>query len=165
MYAVIDNNVKREVYHRIVAYHEKKHVVKRYYNLITNQNPNISYSVIKCKMKGIKMKPDYYDYYLVPYGKGYIQSGYIELILHDHKTLIHDYEFTVDILKRMMEFDDELTAKELKALNTTIRLMAKKIHQEKENIPTIDLLKQMDNMKNEYLWAVGKFYDETDNSW
>lgn len=165
MYAVIDNNVKREVHHRIVAYHEKKHVVKRYYQLITNQNPNISYSVIKCKMKLIKQKPDYYDYYLIPYAKGYIQSGYIELILHDHKTLINDYEFARDILKRMIEFDDELTNKELKALKVSIQLMAKKIHHEKESIPTLDSLKQMENMKNEYLWAVNNFYDETDNSW
>ena len=162
MFAVIDNNVKREVYHRIVGYHERKHVVKRYYQLITSQNPNISYTIIKCKMKVIKQKPDYYDYYLIPYGKGYIQSGYIDLILHDHKMIVHDYEFARDILKRILEFDDELTKSDTNHLRKSIQLIEKKVHHEKESIPTLDSLKQIENLKNEYLWAVNKYYDEND---
>lgn len=162
MFAVIDNNVKREVYHRIVAYHEKKDVVKRYYQLITNQNPSISYSVIKCKMNLVKQKTDYYNYYLVPFGKGYIQAGYIDLILHDHETCVRDYEFARDILKRLLEFDEDLSKKDEKHIVHSIQLIEKRIHQEKESIPTLDSLKQIESMRNEYLWAVSKYYDEED---
>lgn len=159
MYAIIDNAIRCEIPYRIIGYHEKKRVVKKYKELIQREYPNIEYSIIRCKLKLIKEKRDYYDYYLIPYGKGYIQSGYIDLVLQDHKSIIHDYEFTIDILKRVLEFDGSISEKKEKHVRKTIEVLEEMIDIEKESIPNINTLKQLEDMKNRYAWATSSLYE------
>lgn len=159
MYAVIDNAIHSKIQYRIIAYHEKLRVVERYKELIENNNPTIEYSIIRCKLKLIKEKPNYYDYYLIPYADGYIQSGYSDLVLHDHTAMIHDYEFTIDILKRILEFDDSVSGKKRKHIRKTIEVIEEMIDIENESIPNITTLEQLEDMKNRYTWATSGYYD------
>ena len=146
----------------IIGFHESKRVCLKYIKMAENSE---DLAILKVKEKLITEKSDYYDYYLVRYGNGYVQSKYFDLIEDDYKTSIKELVFAKEIIMKYMEFSD-LTNGEQKALKKTCEFLEDKKEDIKNDIPSFNTLKIME-MEQEakqvasYRWGIDVDDDTT----
>jgi len=135
MYCVYDTTDK------IIAFHDDIDVVTTYVTNIKKSNsdhPDLK--IGKIKKKKVKSTIDFDDLYLVRYGDTYIQSKYImygELLSGQ---CIYDNQHCRDTLLRILECDD-ITPKERKTIERTVKIIDRILQNDKEYTPTIQLLK------------------------
>lgn len=163
-YAVIDDSINgKNESEKIIAYHESRRVVSQYYYSLAKRQKK--YKLVKCKGKVIKRKPDYYDFYLVRFGRNYIQTKYYSFAKENLDILLSEYRFSIEILKRTFEVDD-LENEEREILEKAILVMQKKMDEELDCITDPTELKYLDDMYNRYRNEIRyEQFELTDEDW
>jgi len=125
----------------LIAYHEKRKVIEKYFDKIRNQCDGDFYVITKLKTKQIKKIRDYYDYYLLRYGDFYVPAAYYCMIEDDYDNILYEYNYVIDIIQRIIEIED-LTDKERKNLVNTAVIIKTLMQNEKTKEPDMNELKR-----------------------
>lgn len=125
-----------------IGYHEELNVVTKYCEMVQESNPDkkFLYEIGKVKSKDLKRLPDYYDLYLVRYGTGYIQAGYMELVENDLVTSIKEISFCKEIILKHLEFSN-LSNKDKSVLEKASIILKNLEMDMASDIPSFDDLK------------------------
>lgn len=136
MYCVYDNNKN------IIALHDELYVVETYKSHVEKSHtepPDLR--IGKIKNKKIKKIIDYDDLYLVRYADTYVQSGYSDYLNIMTDQHIYDEQQCRDVLLRILECQVDITDKERKSIERTVKVIDRLLQDSKEYTPTLNELK------------------------
>lgn len=140
-------------HNKLIAYNEEKRIVYRYlerYNLEyerKNHYATEKYRMVKMKSKDLKSIVNYEDYYLIRSGTTFIQAGFYQYIEEDVRKSLSELYLTNDVLKKLLEFDEDLESKDKKAICKTIKYISEKIADEEDAIYP---LRELEVLKEHY---------------
>ena len=155
LYAVIDTTAN-SLSEKLIGYHDKKKVVAQYYYSLRQLENSSKYKFVKCKKKLIKSIPDYFEYYLVRFGRNYIPSMFYSMAKDDIQTLCFEYKFTMDILMRIFELE-KISQKDKDTIEEALFIVQDIMDKEMDCVISPDSLKDQERMYNE--WRSQIMYD------
>lgn len=146
MFAVIDNDM------RVIAYHEKKSVVKEYLNNLkkSHKGEKFEYQIVKGKIRDIDSEK-----YLIRFGKTYIQSGYKEILDIEVKPILENEKIAMNMLYEITE-SRELSNKDIKAIARVMRILSEVYEEDISYTPTEEELDAIRERYDKYLNAIKK---------
>ena len=153
MYAVIDSS-KRNAADKLVAYHDKKKIVRTYYEALKKTKDSDKFTLVKCKKKHLKKIPEYYEYYLIRLGNNYIPAMYYEFAKDDFDTMICEYKYVIEILSRVFEFGD-MSDSERHNVKKTIITIQELLDNELSSVVSPDVYKRMEELYKEFKYNSG----------
>ena len=150
MYIVLNDDNK------LIAFHDEKRVVKTY---VENYNRNNDEKLSFRKVKRSKIKKELKnkeDLYLVKYRSTYIQSKYYDSMEISETDILDELQSTKDVLYRILELDyKNLSNKEIKHLESTIKILEERISDELEYTPCV---RELNEIKENIEYYQNKFY-------
>lgn len=146
MFAVIDDEM------RVIAYHEKKSVVKEYLNNLkkSHKDEKFEYQIVKGRVRDIDSEK-----YLIRFGKTYIQSGYKEVLDIETKPILEDEKIAMNMLYEIAE-SKELSNKDIKAIARVMRILSEVYDEDLSYTPTEEELDAIRERYDKYLNAIKK---------
>ena len=156
MYAVYDEK------ENLVAFHDRKHVAKKYMQRVIEYHPDVYLHLVKIKNKYADFVLEGMDdLYLVRYGKTYVQNGYIVYIQCADDQFDEDEKIARDILYRILAISPNLKEKEIKHTKKVIAMLEKLIDEHQRFTPS---KKELDTYKSQYdiyLYNKDLYIDDT----
>lgn len=152
MYTIID---KKE----IVAISDDEDIAKLFFEDYKKDHKDKNIHIKKFSKKELKsIRPDYMDYYLVRYGRGYIQSKFVETEDLISSQYIDDIVMVKDILMRSAIMED-LDNRDMKILSKSIVILNELVEKYKSYIPSVDELEKQKQLYDGYRY----YMDNIDN--
>ena len=149
MYCVYDTG------NNMIAFHDELEVVEKYKEYVKRSNPNLpDLYVGKIKKKKMKRIYNYENLYLVRYSDTYVQSGYLVYLEILSDQFIYDERYCKDILLRILECR-EITDKERKSIERTVKIVDRFLQESKEFTPSLDELKKFEADYSPYIYNKG----------
>lgn len=163
LYAIIDTNAT-EITEKLIGYSDKKKVAAQYYYSLRQLENSSKYKFVKCKKRLIKSIPEYYNYYLVRFGRNYIPSMYYSYAKDDLQTIIFEYKHTMEILTRIFELE-KLSQGDRNIIEEAIFIVQDVMDKEMDCVISPNMFKEMESMYREY--KAQTFYSEPlhDDEW
>lgn len=159
LYAVIDGTGQ------VLGYHDSKTVVKQFMEGIKERDQKDSLKLVKVlNPKKVKDTSKYLDLYLVKLGNGYIPAMYYDEASIVSEGEIYNYEETVNVISRELEFNsDQLSKEDKKALRRVLKLYEGRIEEIKDTPTDYRAAKEFKQLRDEYEFNLMKDeWDEED---
>lgn len=130
----------------VIAAHKNLKVVQDFKRQIKDD----STVIVKIKDKNILKKNAYYDFYLVKHGHGYIPTKYYDEADLLNNEEIYNYQQVVDMIRRELEFNGELSKAEIKMLEKAFVFFIKRVDEIKDSEPDYENCKKFNELRREY---------------
>lgn len=146
MFAAINSEM------RVIAYHEKKSVVKKYLNNLkkSHKDEKFEYQIVKGKIRDIDSEK-----YLIRFGRTYIQSGYKEILDIEVKPILENEKIAMNMLYEIAK-TRELSNKDIKAIARVMRILGEVYDEDISYTPTEEELNAIKERYDKYLNAIKK---------
>lgn len=143
---------------RLIGFHEEKRVVKHYMRSIQNRSEGFL-QIKQVNQKKIEKILDYQDFYLIRFGKTYIQFGYEEYVLDDYAVILAELYLAKDVLLKL-QLKEKLSKSTKNGLQKTLLLLEEEIEAEEMMVPTLIELKQIKDHMDEFRYHIAEEHDD-----
>ena len=147
MYCAVDDNKN------LIAMHDNKENVINYINRVYKIH-GTQLELIRVKKRSEYKLEKFNDLYLTRFNNQYIQVGYMDYAIIMENGIIEDYEFSRDILIRILE-TRKMSSKNKKNLKKVITFLELLINDDKDYIPSLDELKKVKLDYDPYIYNSG----------
>lgn len=147
MYCAVDDNKN------LIAMHDNKEIVINYINRVYKIH-GTQLELIRVKKRSEYKLEKFNDLYLTRFNNQYIQVGYMDYAIIMENGIIEDYEFSRDILIRILE-TRKMSSKNKKNLKKVITFLELLINDDKDYIPSLDELKKVKLDYDPYIYNSG----------
>lgn len=147
MYCAVDDNKN------LIAMHDNKEIVISYINRVYKIH-GTQLELIRVKKRSEYKLEKFNDLYLTRFNNQYIQVGYMDYAIIMENGIIEDYEFSRDILIRILE-TRKMSSKNKKNLKKVITFLELLINNDKDYIPSLDELKKVKLDYDPYIYNSG----------